>query len=388
MTLTVDAENISALTFQLDYDQTCIHIDDASSDVSGLPSGNGFANSVIDDPANGLLDISIWDTEETQTALTSGYVAVIEFTLEALCRTNNADTDIVFSFSSDPAVTFGATNGSSVSGASYSGTYTLDINQLPSSVGFTQNDSNATENVSGSRSVGTLSATDLDGSDSHTFALATTCTAPWDNQGFGVSSNTLITDRTFNYEGTGTYTVCVQANDGQGGIFAETVTVTVIDANDTPTAIELSANSIVEGSAISTTIGTFTSTDEDAGETFTYSLVSGTGSTDNDSFDIVDGALVVSDTLDYDSQALYKIRVRTTDSESATYDQQFTVIVLGKSVLSLKGEPDVPYVVSGSSINVPINFAAMGNDVVTATFDIDYNDTCLVYAGAGGLTGL
>ena len=388
VTLTVDAENISALTFQLDYDQTCIHIDDASSDVSGLPSGNGFANSVIDDPANGLLDISIWDTEETQTALTSGYVAVIEFTLEALCRTNNADTDIVFSFSSDPAVTFGATNGSSVSGASYSGTYTLDINQLPSSVGFTQNDSNATENVSGSRSVGTLSATDLDGSDSHTFALATTCTAPWDNQGFGVSSNTLITDRTFNYEGTGTYTVCVQANDGQGGIFAETVTVTVIDANDTPTAIELSANSIVEGSAISTTIGTFTSTDEDAGETFTYSLVSGTGSTDNDSFDIVDGALVVSDTLDYDSQALYKIRVRTTDSESATYDQQFTVIVLGKSVLSLKGEPDVPYVVSGSSINVPINFAAMGNDVVTATFDIDYNDTCLVYAGAGGLTGL
>ena len=122
VTLTVDAENISALTFQLDYDQTCIHIDDASSDVSGLPSGNGFANSVIDDPANGLLDISIWDTEETQTALTSGYVAVIEFTLEALCRTNNADTDIVFSFSSDPAVTFGATNGSSVSGASYSGT--------------------------------------------------------------------------------------------------------------------------------------------------------------------------------------------------------------------------------------------------------------------------
>ncbi len=276
-----------------------------------------------------------------------------------------------------------------MSGASYSGTYTLDINQLPTSVSLERNDSAATENVSGSRTVGTLSASDPDGTDSHTFALATTCTAPWDNQGFAVSGSNLTTDRTFNYESDdSSYTVCVQANDGQGGIFAETVTLDVLDANDTPTWITLSANTIVEGSAISATIGTFLSTDEDEDDTFTYSLVSGTGSTDNDSFDIVDGVLVVSDTLDYDSQALYKIRVRTTDSESAYYDQQFNVIVLGKSVLSLKGEPDVPYVVAGSAITVPINFAAMGNDVVTATFDITYNDTCLVYAGAGGLTGL
>lgn len=389
VTLTVGGDNISSLTFELDYDQTCIHIDNPSSDVTGLPSGSGYANRVVDDPANGFLEISIWDADETQTALSSGHVAVIEFTLEAACRTNNADRDIIFNFSSDPAVTFGDTSGLPVAGASYSGTYTLDINQLPTSVSLARNDPNATENVSGSRTIGTLSAEDPGDTDSHTFALATTCTAPWDNQGFAVSGSNLTTDRTFDYESDdSSYTVCVQANDGQGGIFAETVTLEVLDANDTPTWITLSANTIVEGSAISATIGTFSSTDQDAIETFTYSLVSGTGSADNDSFDIVDGALVVSDTLDYDSQALYKIRVRTTDSGSATYDQQFTVIVLGKSVLSLKGEPDVPYVVAGSSINVPINFAAMGNDVVTATFDITYNDTCLVYSGAGGLTGL
>ncbi len=94
VTLTVGGDSIASLTFELDYDQTCIHIDNPSSDVTGLPSGNGYANRVVDDPANGLLEISIWDADETQTALASGNVAVIEFTLEAACRTNNANRRI------------------------------------------------------------------------------------------------------------------------------------------------------------------------------------------------------------------------------------------------------------------------------------------------------
>jgi len=388
VTLTVGGSSISSLTFALDYDASCLYIANPSSDVTGLPSGNGYTNQITNNPATGVLEISIWDADGTQTALASGNVAVIAFTLEAACRTNNSDRTIVFDFLSSPAVTFGGTDGNAVAGASYSGTYTLDINQLPTDVALTRNDTNATENVSGSRSVGTLAATDPDGTDTHTFALATTCTGTWDNQGFGVSSNNLTTDRTFNYEGTPSYIVCVQANDGQGAVFAETVPISVVNANDTPTAIALSSSLIVEGAAISTTIGTFSTTDEDVTDTFTYTLVAGTGSTDNAAFTIVTSTLVVSNPVDYDNQAIYKIRVRTTDTGNATYEQQFSLVVLGKSILSLRGEPDVPYVVAGSSVTVPVNFTAMGNDVVTATFAITYNDTCLIYAGAGGLTGL
>ena len=388
VTLTVGGSSISSLTFALDYDQSCLYIANPSSDVTSLPSGNGYNNQLTNNPTTGVLEVSIWDDDATQTALASGNVAVIEFTLEAACRTNNPDRSIVFGFLSSPAVTFGGTDGSAVAGASYSGTYTLDINQLPTDIAFTRNDSNATENVSGLRSVGTLTATDPDSADTRTFALATTCAGTWDNQSFAVSSTNLTTDLTFNYEVKTSYTVCVQANDGQGGVFTETTTISVTNANDAPTALALSSSSIVEGSAISTTIGTFATTDEDSTDTFTYTLVSGAGSTDNAAFGIVTSTLVLSSSIDYENQAIYKIRVRTTDSGNATFEQPFSLVVLGKSILSLRGEPDVPYVVAGSSVTVPVNFAAMGNNVVTATFAISYNDTCLTYAGAGGLTGL
>lgn len=387
--LSVGGNSISSLTFELDYDQTCIRIDDPGADVTGMPSGNGYTHSIVNDSAQGLLKVSIWDADGTQNALVDGNITVIRFALEAACRTNQPDRVILFSFSADPAVTFGDIYGVSVSGASYAGAYTLDINQLPSDIALTRNDENATENVSGERVVGTLAATDAtDPSDTHTFALATTCVGTWDNQGFSVSSNNLNTDQTFNYEGVPTYTVCVSANDGQGGIFAKTVTLSVIDANDTPSFITLSSNTIVEGSALATTVGAFSTLDEDTGDSFTYALVAGSGDADNASFVIADDKLNLNTALDYDVKSIYKIRVQTTDSGSATNVQPFNIMVIGKSVLALPGEPNVPYVVAGSTVNVPINFAAMGNDVVTATFGIAYNDTCLVYAGASGLTGL
>ena len=50
--------------------------------------------------------------------------------------------------------------------------------------------------------------------------------------------------------------------------------------------ITLSSNQIAENQAIGTSIGTFSTTDPDAGDTFTYTLVTGTGSTDNSAFTI------------------------------------------------------------------------------------------------------
>ena len=46
---------------------------------------------------------------------------------------------------------------------------------------------------------------------------------------------------------------------------------------------------IAENQPIGTAVGTFSTTDPDAANTFTYTLVSGTGSTDNASFAIVGG---------------------------------------------------------------------------------------------------
>ncbi|MDQ5929532.1 MAG: large repetitive protein, partial [Bacteroidota bacterium] len=85
-------------------------------------------------------------------------------------------------------------------------------------------------------------------------------------------------------------------------------------ANTTPTDIALSATSINENVAANSTVGALTSTDANAGDTFTYSLVAGTGSTDNASFAISGSNLQIVSSPNFETKSSYAIRVRTTDS--------------------------------------------------------------------------
>ena len=55
------------------------------------------------------------------------------------------------------------------------------------------------------------------------------------------------------------------------------------------------------------------STSPDAINTFTYSLVSGSGSTDNSAFNISGNALRTSSSFDFETKSSYSVRVRSTD---------------------------------------------------------------------------
>jgi Domain of unknown function (DUF4114) len=61
--------------------------------------------------------------------------------------------------------------------------------------------------------------------------------------------------------------------------------------NQPPTALTLSQNSIAENTPKNSLIGTFSSQDPDAGDGHTYTLIAGTGDTDNSSFAIVNNEL-------------------------------------------------------------------------------------------------
>ncbi|KPA18056.1 Cadherin domain protein, partial [Candidatus Magnetomorum sp. HK-1] len=100
-----------------------------------------------------------------------------------------------------------------------------------------------------------------------------------------------------------------------------------IEFNEASTDITLSSTSIAENQPISSTIGTFSTTDPDSGEPFTYTLVSGTGSTDNASFSIYSSTLKTASVFNYESQSSYSIRVSTTDSGGATYEKVFTITI-------------------------------------------------------------
>ncbi len=99
------------------------------------------------------------------------------------------------------------------------------------------------------------------------------------------------------------------------------------ETNNAPTALTLSSTSIAENAGANATVGTFTTTDPDSGNTFTYSLVTGSGSTDNASFNISGNTLRATASFDFETKNVYNIRVRTTDQGGLFFEQTFTINV-------------------------------------------------------------
>jgi Ca2+-binding RTX toxin-like protein len=106
-----------------------------------------------------------------------------------------------------------------------------------------------------------------------------------------------------------------------------TAVLTIADLNQAPTDLALSATNVNENVAVNSVIGTFSSTDVNAGNTFTYSLVSGTGATDNSSFTISGNQLLINASPDFETKSSYNILVRTTDNGGLTFDKALTINV-------------------------------------------------------------
>jgi large repetitive protein len=100
-----------------------------------------------------------------------------------------------------------------------------------------------------------------------------------------------------------------------------------VASNATPTDISLSPSSIFENNTIGDSIGVLSTTDADVGDTFTYSLVSGTGSDDNALFLITGNQLRAGGVFDFESQSSYSIRVRSTDAAGATFEEALTITI-------------------------------------------------------------
>jgi hypothetical protein len=94
-----------------------------------------------------------------------------------------------------------------------------------------------------------------------------------------------------------------------------------------PTDIALSPSSVAENKPIGTTVGRLSSTDPDGSDTHTYTLVAGTGATDNASFTISGNQLKTAASFNYENKSSYSIRVRTTDQMGLSYEEVLTVTI-------------------------------------------------------------
>ena len=100
-------------------------------------------------------------------------------------------------------------------------------------------------------------------------------------------------------------------------------------ANEPPSDITMDDQSIDEEVPVSSLIGRLTTSDPNAEDQHTYTLVSGTGDSDNESFIIVSDLLLSAEEFDYETKSSYSIRVRTTDNgtDNLYYEESLTITI-------------------------------------------------------------
>jgi len=151
-----------------------------------------------------------------------------------------------------------------------------------------------------------------------------------------------------------------------------------LSANNAPTDLALSATSVNENVPANTVVATFSTTDPDTGNTFSYSLIGGTGSTDNTAFAIADNSLKINASPDFETKSSYSVRVRSTDNGGLSVEKVLTIQVNNVNEAPTLVQPIDDQIISTDklfSFNVSNKFT-----------DVDQGDT-LTYSATGLPTG-
>ncbi len=96
-------------------------------------------------------------------------------------------------------------------------------------------------------------------------------------------------------------------------------------ANTSPTNIDLNNTMIAENVVAGTSVGLLSATDPDIGDAFVYTLVAGSGDTDNANF-VINGAILKTVALpDYESKSVESIRIQVSDQAGGTFERVFSI---------------------------------------------------------------
>src|SRR5204863_10037583 len=189
----------------------------ASSFTLECPTGTAQAFAVLGSPVSTI-------TLDPDSTLPNGAVCTVTVIahqisdVDAVDPPDNMEADYVFSF-------------------------TVIANQAPTDVSLSN--SSVDENQPSGTTVGTLSTTDPDLGDTHTYALVSG-TGDTDNGSFTITGDTLTTNAVFDFETKSSYSIRVQTTDGGSLTFEKVFTISVNNVNEAPTDISLSNNDIDE----------------------------------------------------------------------------------------------------------------------------------------------
>ena len=199
-----------------------------------------------------------------------------------------------------------------------------NVNEAPLDLNVSNNSIN--ENVGPTTLIGSLSSIDPDSNQTFTYGLVAGSGAT-DNSAFSIFGDQLYLKANPDFETQSTYSIRIETRDGDGLSYQRQFMLTVNNLNDAPTDISLSNAAINENVPINTVVGNLSTTDQDAGNTFTYSFATGAGDADNGSFNISGSSLRFSISPDFESKSSYSLRLRSTDQSGAFTEKPFVVTV-------------------------------------------------------------
>ena len=368
LSVRVRADDGAGGTFEKALTITVTNVNEAPTDIA-LSNSSVAENEPVGTTVGTLsaTDPEAGDTHTFALVAGAGDADNASFQIDGSTLKTNAVFD--FETKSSYSVRVRATDGGSLTFEKQLTITITNVNEPPSDIDLSN--SSIAENQPAGSAVGTLSTIDEPGS-THTYTLVAGA-GDTDNASFQIDGSTLESAAVFDFEVKASYSVRIRTDDGAGGTFEKQFTITILNANDAPSDIALSNQSVDENQPSGTNVGTLSATDQDAGDTHTFALVAGAGSTDNASFQITGSTLKTNAVFNFEVKSSYSIRVRVTDSGSATFEKVFTI--------SINDVNDPPVAVADSYGNAVGNTLAVlgtsgsGPHIVLTGNVITNNDT-------------
>jgi hypothetical protein len=239
---------------------------------------------------------------------------------------------------------------------------------------FNDNISAINENINAGTLIGTLSTSDQDVSDTHTYRLVSG-DGDTDNSFFTIDDNQLKINYSPDYETKSSYKIRIKTTNSSELSYEKIIELSVNNMNDNPQDISLSASIINENIKEGSIISILSTSDQDVSDTHTYKFVSGDGDDDNSFFTIDGNQLKINSSPDYETKSSYNIRLQTTDSSELSYEKAITIRVNDESVVTISGT-DSNETLNGTTDNDNIKGGG-GSDVI----DGGAGDDTVTYTG-------
>lgn len=274
--------------------------------------------------------------------------------------------------------------GNSGSGGALQDVDIVDINVLPvndqpvvnaATFSLDENSANAT-------TVGSVTFTDNDPADTHTFAITAGNTGGAFAINLTSGAITVANSAALDFESTPTFSLTVTVTDNSGAgndTGSATITVNLNNLNEAPVANDATF-ALDENSANGTAVGTVTATDQDAGQTLSYAITAG-NTLGAFAINASSGAITVADVTDinYEVNPTFSLTVTVTDDGTGNLTDTATITV---NLNNLNEAPIVNPATVGLNENSP-----NGTSVTTATFNDQDTAQTHTFSITAGNTG-